>query len=403
LRQVIQLESPVFFSLFCAMDVMVHPRILHVFSTFDHGGAEARTTRLINHWGSALDQSVWVGVPSAAGARAALDPALAVAFPDAAGLVVGRPGWARYRRIAEALRGYDLILTYSWGAMDVVMAHRLFARRLRLPPLIHHEDGYTERAATFSNWRRHMFRRIALATAQALIVPSAMLAEVARRRWAVPDEKLRQIANGIDVAGFSAKPLPGVFPGLETGPGRVVIGTVAGLRAVKNLPRLVRAVAATGLPLDLVIVGEGPARSEIAAEAARCGIAATTHLPGFHGNPADFLGHFDIFALSSDSDQYPLAVVEAMAAGLPIAATDVGDVRAMVSAVNQRFIVPVEDETALAQALATLAQDEGLRAKLGAQNRQRAAETGQESAMFSAYEGVYGAALGANHPWQAAR
>ena len=80
----------------------------------------------------------------------------------------------------------------------------------------------------------------------------------------------------------------------------------------------------------LVIVGEGPERSVIAAEAARCGVSDRVHLPGFLANPHTYLGLFDIFALSSDSEQFPISVAEAMAAGLPVVATDVGDIKAML-------------------------------------------------------------------------
>lgn len=377
---------------------MVPPRIAHVFSTFDHGGAEARATRLMNHWGDQLNHAILVGVPEAMGARDAIDAAVNATFPvEAAALVVGVPGLARMYKIAQSLIGFSLILTYSWGAMDVVMAHRLFGKRFKLAPLIHHEDGFTEPEPTLRNRQRHLFRRIALQSSHALVVPSHMLAQVARDKWHVPSDKIIRIPNGIDVAAFDHGPRAGSIAGIAEAKaaGRLVVGTVAGLRSVKNLPRLVRAVAATGRDLQLVIAGDGPERGAIVQEAARCGMASKTLLPGFLKNPADYVGHFDIFALSSDCEQYPLAMVEAMAAGLPVVSTDVGDVRKMVGTANLPFIVPVEDEGALADALRTLAGDAAMRAKLGAENRARAVADNQEQVMFAAYEGLYGRAMGA--------
>lgn len=380
---------------------MVQPRLLHVFSTFDYGGAEARTVALINHWGDRLAHDLWVGVPDAMGAAAAMAPGIVHDYPaDGAALVLGRPGWRRYYRIAQALRGYPLILTYSWGAMDVVMAHRMFGRALGLPPLIHHKDGFNDaRDSRRSRWKNR-FRRIALSGAHALVVPSHSLAAIARRQWQLPDDKIRRIPNGINVAAFAGAVVSDAIPGFVRRDGAVVVGAVAGLRTVKNLPRLVRAVAASGCDVQLVIVGDGPARGDIIAEAARCGIAASLCLPGFMANPATYLGLFDLFALSSDSEQHPLAVLEAMAAGLPVVSTDVGDVRHMVTPDNLPFIVPCDDEAALAGAIATLAGDADLRARLGKHNRAVAERDGQASDMIAAYERLYGRAMRGPDPWR---
>jgi glycosyltransferase involved in cell wall biosynthesis len=75
----------------------------------------------------------------------------------------------------------------------------------------------------------------------------------------------------------------------------------------------------------------------ILAEAQRVGIADRMMMPGFLKDPARFVGLFDIFALSSDSEQYPISLVEAMAAARPVVATNVGDVAAMVCARKPPF------------------------------------------------------------------
>jgi glycosyltransferase involved in cell wall biosynthesis len=172
------------------------------------------------------------------------------------------------------------------------------------------------------------------------------------------------------------------------------VGTLAGLRAVKNLPRLVRAFA--GLPPEwhLVILGEGPERGAIEAEAVACGVGGRVHLPGFVPDPSRAVGLFDIFALSSDSEQFPISVVEAMAAGLPVASPAVGDVAEMVAGENRAHVVPPGDEAALARAMGELARDPALRAGIGAANRTRAEAQYDEDTMIGAYAQVYGAAMG---------
>src|ERR1700761_6936061 len=118
-------------------------RVLHLHSTFSLGGKEARAVRLMNAFGDAAKHVVLSAVPDALGARDAIDPGIAVEFPgDAAPSLIGLPGPRRYRRFARYMAGFDLVLSYNWGAMDGVAARRLYAGIMTLPPLIHHEDGF---------------------------------------------------------------------------------------------------------------------------------------------------------------------------------------------------------------------------------------------------------------------
>jgi L-malate glycosyltransferase len=371
-------------------DAQAPVRILHMHSSFSLGGKEARATRLMNLMGDRAQHTILSAVPDALGARDAIDPGMKVDFPgDAAPPLHGKPGLARYRALARYMFGFDLLLSYNWGAMDGVMAHRLFAPFRDLPPLIHHEDGFNEDESVTRNWKRNGFRRLALPTAAALVIPSALLERIAADEWGAGSRTV-VIRNGIDTEAYGAKPSVAI-PGLERREGEVVIGTVAGLRKVKDLPRLVRAVATLLTNVRLVIVGEGPERAAIAAEAAACGLADRLVMPGFMAQPARWIGHFDLLALSSRSEQAPIAVIEAMAAGLPVVSPDVGDVAAMVGPDNRRFIAA--DEAAFRAALAELAGDGDLRTAVGAANRRVAAERFDESTMVAAYENLYARAL----------
>jgi L-malate glycosyltransferase len=369
-------------------------RILHLFSSFDLGGKEARAVRLINHFGGKAKHSILTAVPDALGAREAIDRRVEVEFPgDAAPALHGRPGMGRYRRLGQYMKKFHLVLSYNWGAMDGVMARTLLGSSMGLPPLIHHEDGFNEDEAEKLNWKRNWFRTIALQRASGIVVPSLTLQKIAREVWHQPAEKIYRFPNGIDVDRYQKKVQRGSFPGWVKRDGEIVVGTVAGLRAVKNLPMLVRAVATAGPNVRLAIAGEGPEREAIMTEARRLGIADRLMLPGFLNDPARFMGLFDIFALSSDSEQFPISLIEAMAAARPIAATNVGDIANMVSRENRKHLVPRGDEGGLAEAIKTLAGNEQLRRDLGHANYARALAEYREAEMLARYQQLYGATM----------
>jgi glycosyltransferase involved in cell wall biosynthesis len=377
---------------------MSHPagklRLLHLHSSFAPGGKELRAAKLMNLFGAGIAHTVISGVPGALGAAAAIDPALELSYPDDFPALSGKPLPGRLLELARAMLPFDLVLTYNWGAMDAVVAHRLFARALSLPPLVHHEDGFNQDEAQRLKPARNLYRRFGLAGAAALVVPSQRLEKIALDHWRLPPARVRRIANGIPLERYAAGSRADVLPDLVKQPGELWLGTLAGLRAVKNLPRLVRAFAALPPEWQLVIAGEGPERAAIMAEAARLGLAGRVHLPGFVADPAAAVGLFDLFALSSDSEQFPISVVEAMAAGLAVVSPAVGDVAAMVSAENSAWIVPAQDEPALGAALAAAASDPARRTAIGQANRARAQAEYGEAAMLAAYRRAYAGALG---------
>ncbi len=368
------------------------PHILHLQSTFAPGGKELRTVQLINALGGRARHTIVSAEPSRLGAAERIAAGVSVELQPPFPSLKGWPTPGRLQRLAKAMKSCDLVCTYNWGAMDAVMAHTLFKDVHGLPPLIHHEDGFDEDELRKLKPTRTWYRRIALGRAAGLVVPSERLEEIALVDWQQPLGRVKRIPNGIDTKAFARRPRTDALRLIKR-PGERWVGALAGLRRIKNLPRLVRVFARLPESWQLVILGEGEARAEIIAEADRLAINHRVHLPGAVSDPARVIGLFDIFALSSDSEQFPLSVIEAMAAGLPIAAPAVGDIASMVSGPNSDFIVAPGDEDALADALGRLAASAGLRKDVGEANRVRAASNFDEAAMVAAYRRLYASAM----------
>ncbi|MGH7013996.1 MAG: glycosyltransferase [Stellaceae bacterium] len=335
--------------------------VLHVLPGFGVGGIQVRLARIVNALGPRFRHTI-ISLNDDTSCRERIDGAIDVAVEAAAsrgGLLARLDAGARRIRAAAP----DLLATYNWGAIEWAMANGLRGGARHC----HFEDGFGPDEAERPLWRRGVLRRLALMRTDALVVPSHTLEQIALKRWRLPATRVIYLPNGIEIDDYR-RPVAGtpLFPRVD---GEIVIGTVTPLRPEKNLARLLGAFARLDDGASrLVIAGDGSERPALEALARRFGIAGRVHFLGAVREPQRALALFDIFALSSDTEQMPMTVLEAMAAGLPIAAAEVGDVKHMVAPANRAFIVP-RDEGALAAALAALVADAGRRHALGRLNR----------------------------------
>lgn len=338
--------------------------LLHVFPSFAVGGQQTRFATIANRLGASFSHRI-VALDGKDGARTLLDPALDVAL-----LPPPPPGCARLWHIARRLAASEaaVLLTYNWGAIEWAIVNRLFPRL----PHLHFEDGFGPDEADRQKRRRVFVRALALRRSEVL-VPARTLVQIATRRWRLDPRRVHYIPNGIDPARFDGAPADGA-PLVARRAGECIIGSFSPLRPEKNIGRLLSSLAemaAADLPVRLVICGDGPERGRLENLSNTLGIAErvifTGHVPG----PEAAMRAFDLLAMTSDTEQMPYAVMEAMAARLPVVATDVGDIAAMVAPENRPFIVPRDDGSALAAALRRLCREPELRRSLGARNRER--------------------------------
>jgi len=171
-----------------------------------------------------------------------------------------------------------------------------------------------------------------------------------------------------------------------------VVGSVTSLKAIKDPLTLLQAFARRrGLePEDrLVLVGDGPLAPALGEEARRLGVGGQLVLAGRHPEPSRLMPALDLFALSSRTEGCSNAVLEAMAAGLPVAATDVGGNREAVAEGETGLLVPVGDAAALGSALDRLLTDRDLAATLGEAGRERVARRFSVRDMIQAHARLY--------------
>lgn len=350
---------------------MTQPLLLSVFPTFAVGGAQSRFATLANHLGGAWRHAI-VAMDGVTSARERLDPGLDVSFPAIVVLKGDTLGNARRFRAALRELRPKTLLTHNFGSIEWAMANRLALTRH-----VHVEDGFGPEERDRQIMRRVWLRRVFL-RGRAVALPSQTLMRIARDLWRLDPARLHYLPNGIDLARFA-----GARMVAADGDGPIV-GTVAALRPEKNIARLLLAFASATRerPARLVVVGDGAQRGQLEKMAVELGVAARVRFLGHVADPAATIRTFDIFALSSDTEQMPISLLEAMAAGLPVAATAVGDVAAMLPPKQLEFVTE-RDDAALGAALAALIGDAGLRAALGAANRARAEATFDEGTMLA--------------------
>lgn len=363
-------------SWFVKMAASNPPLVVHVFPTFAVGGAQVRFVAIANHFGTAFRHIV-VSLDGDLGCRDRLRPDLDVSFP-----AVDAPKGAMFgnaRRFRRLLRQWqpDMLVTGNWGSIEFAMAN-IFPMTRHL----HIEDGFgpEERATQIA--RRIWTRRLVLARSK-VVLPSHNLVRIATEVWKLDRRRVLYVPNGIDLARFAAdaRDAERAIP---------VIGTVAALRTEKNIARLIEAFAGVvkETPARLTIVGDGPERSALTALATSLGVADLVAFTGQRDDTPALYAGFDIFALSSDTEQMPLSVIEAMASGLPVVATDVGDVRGMLAPDNDRLVTTL-DSGAMAQALIPLLRDPTERGTIGAANLEKAQRDFAQASMFERYRKLW--------------
>jgi glycosyltransferase involved in cell wall biosynthesis len=291
------------------------------------------------------------------------------------------------------------------GRFDLVHTHMPYpaigARLVLWPPhpaIMHTEHNVWDRYRPATRWANRLtFRRNA-----AVIAVSDAVADSIHRprilRTRFPEvEVVRQGASIESVRKVTPETRRTARALLGLGDDDLVVGSVGNFTQKKDHATLLRACARLRDEeprMRLVLVGTGPLEGDLVDAAQELGIGERVLFTGSRPDVFDLLPGFDVFALSSRFEGLPIALLEAMAAGLPTVATSVGGIPEVLTDGHEGFLVPDGDPDALAAALRKLLTDEHLRREMGEHAEACAHDfdlTGAVRRMQEIYESVGGA------------
>lgn len=271
--------------------------------------------------------------------------------PDAVHLQDRRAGWlGRAAGRRHALGDAGLVYTLHGvadGLSDLVAGNALAGPRRRRDRLY-----YLTGERLVTRWGRCR-----------VVVPSAAVARYALDHVGLPRDLVDVVPNGVDPVRFA----PSAHPAVDRPPTVLWLGMLAEVKRVRTLLDAVERVPG----LRLLLVGDGPLLGETQRRASSAGLAGRVELVGRVADPTTVMARADLFALSSAAENCPMALLQAMAAGLPAVATAVGGVPEVVRDGIDGLLCPVDDTDAFTDALAALAGDPFLRERMGRSARAR--------------------------------
>ena len=370
------------------------PLIVHVIHQLDVGGLENGLVNLINHMPPGRYRHAIVCMKNATAFRLRLTtPGVDVISLDKR---EGKdPGhYLRLYRLLRQLRP-SLVHTRNLGCIEAQLLAAVAGVRLR----VHGEHGRDINDLHGDNRKYRLLRKLMRPLIQHFIAVSFDLGQWLVQAIGAPPARVSHIGNGVDSVQFH----PRLGPPAVIGPpgflchGTYVIGSVGRMAAVKDQLTLVRAFLLLLQQLEppqraqlrLMIIGDGPCRQPCLDLLAQAGVQHQAWLPGARDDVAQLLRAMDVFVLPSLAEGSSNTILEAMATGLPVVATDVGGNAELVLAGWSGALVPPGSPELLAAALLDYHRTPELAARHGARGRRQVLAEHSLAAMAGAYLAVY--------------
>jgi sugar transferase (PEP-CTERM/EpsH1 system associated) len=300
-------------------------------------------------------------------------------------------------RVLRKLRP-EIVHTRNLAALESVVS----AAFAGVPGRIHGEHGRDMYDLDGSSRKYNLLRKAVNPFVSRYTAVSNDLAQWLVRRVEITPEKVVHICNGVDIHRF----YPRTGARLPLGPdgfvqeGTIVVGTVGRMHTVKDQLTLARAFVhltqtdpRARAQLRLMVIGDGPLREESLRLLRAAGADHLAWLPGERADIPELLRAFDLFILPSIAEGISNTILEAMATGLPVVATNVGGNPELVEEGRTGLLVPASDPGAMAEAIRTYFSDRDKLIQHGRAGRKRVKEEFSLESMVDGYMAVYDAVL----------
>jgi len=300
--------------------------------------------------------------------------------------------WRLPWRIAQAARRHRLNILHARG-WPALVETALGARLARVPQTIYTFHGKTFEDLKGISLKRRWTQKAMIRSYRRVITLNRQMRSDLAAECSISEERIQIIANGVDVEVFRPREerqkLRAAF-GLPAD--RLILGNVARLDPVKNhgvILRALRRLADQRLKVYFLLVGDGPHRTVLEQEIQRLGLASEVRLFGYSNRVPELLNCMDLYVQSSLYEGFSNTVLEAMACGVPILATDVGGTGDILNEGREGFFFQPDDDEKLASLIVRLTQDTERRRLLGERARHRAVEQFPIQSMVRNYQTIY--------------
>lgn len=376
------------------------PSIVHVLDRFDIGGMELIALELIRQTRDRYRHRVLCLRD-----KGALAPRLEEI--DVPVETLGkRPGkdmgaylrlWRRLREISPAI-----VHTYNIGAIDVAF----WARAAGVRTVIHAEHGRDASDPEGANPKYRWMRRLLAPMITRFVAVSTDLAEWLVHDIGVTERKVLTVKNGVDTARYY--PAGQADAKARSGSKVIRIGSCGRLDRVKDFATLIDAFSVligdgNAREIELVIIGNGPEREALEERIRILGLDARVTLAGARDDVEEILRSLDIYVCSSIAEGIALTVLEAMASGLPVVATEVGGTPEIVVASETGLLIPSGNPQALADALGRLCDAPKQARAMGVAGRKRVVTEFSQQGMIDGYCALYNDCLSGRFRFSASR
>lgn len=373
------------------------PLVAHVVFRFDVGGLENGVVNLINHMPENAYRHAVIALTQITDFRKRINRSdvqfIALDKPPGHAINIYPQLYRLFRQMRPAI-----VHSRNLAALEVSAP----AWAAGVPVRIHGEHGRDVGDLDGSNKKYQWVRRVYRPFIDNFVALSKDLEAYLTDRVGVPARLVTQIYNGVDTERFyPAAGTRGTIPGCPFADhGLWLIGTVGRMQAVKDQTTLARAFVraletspSLAERCRLIMVGDGPLRSTAQAILNDAGVGRLAWLPGERNDVAEILRGLDCFVLPSLAEGVSNTILEAMASGLPVIATDVGGNGELVDAGVTGLLAPAADVDSLARQILTYARSPGMASMAGRAGRLAVEQCFSLGAMVGRYRELYDAML----------